>query len=39
MRGSRGDLYKTHVTLDMDEHEVIDYDCDCSRRIPLSRYV
>ena len=29
VRGSRGDLYKTHVTLDMDEHEVIDYDCDC----------
>lgn len=29
MRGSRGDLYKTHVALDMDEHEVIDYDCDC----------
>ena len=29
MRGSRGDLYKTHVELDMDEHEVIDYDCDC----------
>lgn len=27
--GSRGDLYKTHVALDMDEHEVIDYDCDC----------
>ena len=21
VRGSRGDLYKTHVTLDMDEHE------------------
>lgn len=29
VRGSRGDLYKTHVALDMDEHEVIDYDCDC----------
>ena len=29
VRGSRGDLYKTHVVLDMDEHEVIDYDCDC----------
>ena len=29
VRGSRGDLYKTHVELDMDEHEVIDYDCDC----------
>ena len=36
VRGSRGDLYKTHVALDMDEHEVIDYDCDgvsgCQRR-------
>ena len=29
VRGSRGDLYKTHVALDMDEHEVVDYDCDC----------
>ena len=29
VRGSRGDLYKTHVELDVDEHEVIDYDCDC----------
>ena len=29
VRGSRGDLYKTHVALDMDEREVIDYDCDC----------
>ena len=29
VRGSRGDLYKTRVALDMDEHEVIDYDCDC----------
>ncbi len=29
VRGSRGDLYKTHVALDMDEHEVIDYNCDC----------
>ena len=29
VRGSRGDLYKTHVALDMDEQEVIDYDCDC----------
>ena len=29
VRGSRGDLYKTYVALDMDEHEVIDYDCDC----------
>ena len=29
VRGSRGDLYKTHVALDVDEHEVIDYDCDC----------
>lgn len=22
-------IYKTHVALDMDEQEVIDYDCDC----------
>ena len=29
VRGSRGDLYKTHVALDLDEHEVIDYVCDC----------
>ena len=29
VRGSRGNLYKTHVALDMDEHEVVDYDCDC----------
>ena len=33
VRGSRGDLYKTHVALDMDEHEVIDYDCDCPAAI------
>ena len=39
MRGSRGDLYKTHVALDMDEHEVIDYDCDCPAAYRYPRYV
>ena len=33
VRGSRGDMYRTHVELDLDEREVIDYSCDCPAAI------
>ncbi len=29
VRGSRGDLYKTHVALTWTSTRFIDYDCDC----------
>ena len=29
VEGSRGELYRTEVSLDLDEGEVIDYGCDC----------
>ncbi len=33
VRGSKGDTYSTHVELDTDTCEVVDYDCDCPAAI------